>query len=384
MKKSEKKLLGLEIFLIILFLINLIFLQANNYVIAMAIIIIFFISTFILGFEEDRHRFKKDGILYAIIFSIIYELFLYISGIFIGFLKSGYSFTILSIFRNIIPFAMIIFTGEILRHEFIIKGEKKKIFYFLTILLFILIDTSANIYKYNLDSSRVILEAICLIMIPSISKNVLLTYWINKFGILANVIYLSITTLIIFVVPIIPDFNKYLQAVIGLIYPAIIYFVTKRILKDYTKKSSRSSKFVSRIIAIILIVFSIILISLTSGIFKYYFLTIGSGSMRNKIEVGDVVIVKKLKPDELNQIKVGNVLVFKMNNKIIVHRVIDIKKNEGKLQFKTKGDNNKEADNWIVAENGVIGVTNHVIPMIGLPSVWLYEFIEGRKMEWIK
>jgi len=381
MKKSEKKLLGLEIFLIILFLINLIFLQANNYVIAMAIIIIFFISTFILGFEEDRHRFKKDGILYAIIFSIIYELFLYISGIFIGFLKSGYSFTILSIFRNIIPFAMIIFTGEILRHEFIIKGEKKKIFYFLTILLFILIDTSANIYKYNLDSSRVILEAICLIMIPSISKNVLLTYWINKFGILANVIYLSITTLIIFVVPIIPDFNKYLQAVIGLIYPAIIYFVTKRILKDYTKKSSRSSKFVSRIIAIILIVFSIILISLTSGIFKYYFLTIGSGSMRNKIEVGDVVIVKKLKPDELNQIKVGNVLVFKMNNKIIVHRVIDIKKNEGKLQFKTKGDNNKEADNWIVAENGVIGVTNHVIPMIGLPSVWLYEFIEGRKME---
>ena len=381
MKKSEKKLLGLEIFLILLFLINLIFLQANNYIIALAIIIIFFISTFVLGFEEDRHRFKKDGILYAIIFSIIYELFLYISGIFIGFLKSGYSFTLLSIFRNIIPFAMIIFTGEILRHEFIIKGEKKKIFYILTVILFILIDTSANIFRYNFTSSRVILEAICLIMIPSISKNILLTYWMNKFGILANIIYLSITSLIVFVVPIIPDFNKYLQAVIGLIYPAIVYFITKRILKDYTKKSSRSNKAIARIITISLAIFSLILIALTSGIFKYYFLTIGSGSMRDKIEVGDVVIVKKLKNSELNQIKVGNVLVFKMNNKIIVHRVIDIKKDKGELQFKTKGDNNKEEDNWVVTENGVIGVTNHVIPMIGLPSVWLYEFIEGRKME---
>ena len=93
MKKSEKKLLGLEIFLILLFLINLIFLQANIYIVAISIVIIFFMSTFILGFEADRHRFKKDGILYAIIFAITYELFIYISGIFLGFLKSGYSFS---------------------------------------------------------------------------------------------------------------------------------------------------------------------------------------------------------------------------------------------------------------------------------------------------
>ena len=152
MKKSEKKLLGLEIFLILLFLINLVFLQANNYIIAIAIIIIFFLSTFILGFEEDRHRFKKDGILFAIIFAIIYEIFIYISGIFLGFLKSGYSFTLVSIFKNIIPFAMIIFTGEILRHEFIVKGEKKKIFYILTVILFVLIDTSANIFSIVVSS----------------------------------------------------------------------------------------------------------------------------------------------------------------------------------------------------------------------------------------
>ena len=71
MKKSEKKLLALEIFMIVLFIVNLLFLGADNYIIAMAIIVMFFISTFVLGYEDDRHRFKKDGVMYAIIFSLI-------------------------------------------------------------------------------------------------------------------------------------------------------------------------------------------------------------------------------------------------------------------------------------------------------------------------
>ena len=381
MKKSEKKLLGLEIFLILLFLVNLLFLQANNYVLAISIIIIFFLSTFILGYEEDRHRFKKDGILFAIIFSITYQILIYVSGIFVGFLKSGYSLSLINIFRNIIPFLMIIFTGEILRHELLIKGEKKVIFTILTLILFTLIDTSMNIYRYDLNSSKIVLEAICLVLIPSISKNILLTYWMRKFGILANVIYSCLTTILVFLIPIIPDFNKYMQAVIALIYPIIVYFITKRILKDFNTKNKRPTV-TAKIFTIILAIFSLILIALTSGLFKYYFLTIGSGSMRDKIDIGDVIIVKKLDTKELNQLNIGDILVFKMENKIIVHRIVEIKKdNYGSLLFKTKGDANNDNDNWYVTEKAVIGTTNHLIPYVGLPSVWLYEFIEGRKME---
>ena len=298
-KKSEKKLLVLEIFMIVLFLVNLIFLGADNYIIAMAIIVMFFISTFVLGYEDDRHRFKKDGILFAIIFSLAYEIFIYVSGIFVGFLRSGYSLSLFSFFQNVLPFTMIIITSETLRHEFMVKGEKKKIFYFLTLLLFVLIDTSSNMFKYNVTSSRVILEVICLVVIPSISKNLLLTYWMKRFGILANVIFLSITSLLIFIIPIIPDFNKYLQAVISLVYPIIVFFITRRVLKDNPK----SDKKISKLFGIILFVFSVLLVILTSGIFKYYFLTIGSGSMQKELYVGDVVIVKKLKPSEYKEIR---------------------------------------------------------------------------------
>ena len=251
----------------------------------------------------------------------------------------------------------------------------------MTLILFVLIDTSANIFKYDISSSRVALEVTCLVLIPSISKNLLLTYWMKKFGILANVIYLSITSLVLFIVPIIPNFNKYLQAVIALIYPVIIYFITRKILKDNPKISNTANKVVGRVATGVLIVFALALIALTSGIFKYYFLTIGSGSMKNELYVGDVVIVKKLSPKELDEIQVGKILVFRMNNKTIVHRVIEIKKDEDGFIIRTKGDNNEEADNWVVTEKSLIGITEHKIPLIGLPSIWLYEFVEGRKVK---
>ena len=381
MKKSEKKLLALEIFMIVLFLVNLLFLSADNYIIAMVIIVMFFISAFVLGYEDDRHRFKKDGILYAIIFSLIYEIFIYLSGLFVGFLRSGYSLDIISFFKNVLPFAMIIFTSEILRHEFLTKGEKKKIFYFLTLILFVLIDTSSNMFKYDVSSSRVVLEIICLVLIPSFAKNLLLTYWMKKFGILANVVYLLITSLLIFIVPIIPDFNKYLQAVIALIYPVILFFATRKILKENPKVNGVANKTASKIVGIALFIFVLALVALTSGIFKYYFLTIGSGSMEKELYVGDVVIVKKLNSKELKEIDVGTILVFRMQNKVIVHRVVEIKDDDGTLLIRTKGDNNEENDNWVVTENNLIGTTKYKIPFIGLPSIWLYEFVEGSKVK---
>ena len=380
MKKSEIKLLILEVFMIVLFLINLLFLEADNYIIAMAIIVMFFISTFILGYEEDRHRFKKDGILFAIIFSLIYEIFIYISGIFLGFLKSAYSLNLFTFLMNVVPFAMIITTSEVLRHEFLVKGEKKFLFSILTFILFVLMDTSANIFQYDLTSSRVIVEVICLVLIPSIAKNILLTYWMKKFGILANVIYLSITSLLVFIVPIVPDFNKYLQAIIALIYPIIVYFVTKRVLRENIKTDTQIKQNTNRIVVIVLVVFLGVLIALTSGIFKYYFLTIGSGSMEKELYVGDVVIVKKLTKSEIKEIKEGTIIVFRMQNKVVVHRVTRITKDNGVYLFRTKGDNNEEEDNWVVTENNLIGLTNHKIPLIGLPSVWLYEFVEGSKV----
>ena len=110
----------------------------------------------------------------------------------------------------------------------------------------------------------------------------------------------------------------------------------------------------------------------TSGYFHYYAIAVASGSMEPKIHKGDIVIVEKIDKN-YSSIKEGQVLVYKYNNVVIVHRIVKIVENNGKYYFYTKGDANASADNYEIPEQNVIGITNVYIPYVGLPTVWLNE-----------
>ena len=121
------------------------------------------------------------------------------------------------------------------------------------------------------------------------------------------------------------------------------------------------------------------LVILVSGIFKYQIIAIGSGSMSPLIEKGDAVIISKTTHQDLESIKVGQILVFTHNGRYITHRVIYITKLDGKYYFQTKGDANSDEDNYTVEEDDIIGVTSQRIKWIGLPTVWLQEFMNKEK-----
>ena len=71
------------------------------------------------------------------------------------------------------------------------------------------------------------------------------------------------------------------------------------------------------------------------------FLAVKSGSMRPTLEIGDVIMMEKVNPEE---IKVGDVIIFYKpgSNRLIVHRVVK-KTDEGVY---TKGDANPGIDIW--------------------------------------
>ncbi|MGB9729258.1 MAG: signal peptidase I [Thermoprotei archaeon] len=94
-----------------------------------------------------------------------------------------------------------------------------------------------------------------------------------------------------------------------------------------------------------------------------------SGSMIPTLEKGDLIISVGVDPSNL---KVGDIILFKspLNpNIIIVHRIIEIYKNDGTVLIKTKGDNNPIADPWTVNGNQVLGKVIFRIPYLGWPSI---------------
>ncbi|MCS7140141.1 MAG: signal peptidase I [Candidatus Nezhaarchaeota archaeon] len=87
-------------------------------------------------------------------------------------------------------------------------------------------------------------------------------------------------------------------------------------------------------------------------------------SMIPTFHEGDVVLVVGVKPSD---IRVGDIIVYKVSDKLIIHRVIEISINDGKYFFRTKGDNNPVPDLNLVSEDQVVGrVFGVILPRIGV------------------
>ena len=79
-------------------------------------------------------------------------------------------------------------------------------------------------------------------------------------------------------------------------------------------------------------------------------------SMSPTIAVGDVITI-----DPLRHPHVGDVVTFARNGKKVTHRVIDMwgsfdPSGAPRLLYKTKGDNNRTEDPWVVTDQDVLGV----------------------------
>lgn len=108
-------------------------------------------------------------------------------------------------------------------------------------------------------------------------------------------------------------------------------------------------KIIKKIINIVMVLILIILISFAvvqrksnnrKGIAGFKIYTVISGSMIPVYEIGDIIIVREVVPEEL---KVDDDIVYQgekgsLKNKIITHRIISIDKNEeGNYKIITKG-----------------------------------------------
>jgi signal peptidase I len=92
-------------------------------------------------------------------------------------------------------------------------------------------------------------------------------------------------------------------------------------------------------------------------------LTVLTGSMRPAIDPGDMIVIKSVKPEN---IKIDDVVTYRTSSNILItHRVIEIKDENGKAMFRTKGDANNVEDEKLVSESNIIGKKAFIIPYGG-------------------
>ena len=102
-------------------------------------------------------------------------------------------------------------------------------------------------------------------------------------------------------------------------------------------------------------------------------ISIGSGSMTDVINKGDVVVYEKIYDEKV--LKKGDIIVFKRDNRTIVHRIIERIKIGKDIIYYTKGDYNKDPDGYPLTKKDIQGRVKFRIKYLGIPSVALDEML---------
>jgi signal peptidase I len=98
----------------------------------------------------------------------------------------------------------------------------------------------------------------------------------------------------------------------------------------------------------------------------YQLKTVLSGSMEPTFKTGSIIAIKP--SSNPTEFKNGDIITFKKDESTIVtHRIIEVIKNDsGDILYKTKGDNNEDADvEPVVSQNVLAKYTGFTIPYLG-------------------
>ena len=373
MKKSYKKLIVFNFILIIFFILNNFIWNILNYKISVLLLgLLIVLDKYMFGLEKDNHRFLKDIVFNILIIILTFFILFYLLGLIIGFVRTTDYYSLYGFINIIIPYILVIILKEYLRYQLISKAGNNKLIIVLLFITFLLFDITGKINVLSWKNHYDVFMFFALTFLPALSCNATCFYISKKVGYKPNILWQIIFNLYGILLPIVPKTGLYIGTMINFLFPIILLYNVYAFFN--VKKGDiplRENKFRGLILFPTSIAIILTIIYFTSGYFKYYSVAIASGSMIPKIYKGDVVIVDK--KYNHNKLKEGQIIAYKFENRIIVHRLVDIQKVGDINYFYTKGDANNAKDNYIVYDEMILGVVNHKIPYIGLPTVWLNE-----------
>lgn len=321
----------------------------------------------------EKRKLKKEIISYIIIAAFSYIIVYILSGIFIGFGKNPSSTTVIGYITNLWISMSVIIAKEYIRYKLInnVYDNEKNFIAFLISMSYVIMDF--GLYKFlNAKNITILMlvKQVSQILIPSICKNILYSYIAINLNYIPAIIYEFILNTYLWISPILPDSPWIVTVIIDSIIPIVVFMYIRyiKIQKDLYK--SKSMIRVSNPGSLIPLIIVIILATwFALGIFPIAPISIATESMKPEFNVGDVAVIKKCNPNDIN---VGDVIQYKMEGYTVVHRVIDKKVNNGEVIFTTKGDNNNSPDAKAVTEDQLIGKAIYKIKYIGLPAIWLH------------
>lgn len=294
-------------------------------------------------------------------------------GIVEGFGKNPYDVSLKGVLCNLWSYYPFYLVLEMLRERILntVREPSRKVVLCVVVMAYSLFDfTPTNLMELFQNNVQQNVEFVGSKILPSIALNTLLSYIVIWGGWIPALVVKLLYVSMFFFFSVLPDLEWLTQAFVNILFPvSTLYLVADLIGKRDTRKTRRSNeKEENPLGTIVTYLVSIVIVWFSVGVFPVFPTLVLTGSMEPLIKPGDVVIMKRVDPEE---IAIGDIIQFHETSYDIVHRVIDIKDS----QFQTKGDNNNTADSGLVNPGFVRGRYMFHVPSIGKLTLYL-------KSEW--
>ncbi len=292
------------------------------------------------------------------------------SGMVDGYGQNPYDTSPSGIFYNVISFVPYYLLIEMLRDQFVknLVGRRHRYLYLICIVfafsyIFIAPNKLMAVFGNGIKENVELLGGLIL---PTIALNALLTKMALAEGWQSSAIFRISCESIYFLLPVLPDQKWITKALIGILLPLVglqaltnnVNILERRISKRQIKNAE------SPIASAIVYTLSIVIIWFAVGVFPVFPTLVVTGSMAPLIKPGDVIIVQKVDPKD---VQLGDIIQFRATDFYVVHRVIA----KTEKQFTTKGDNNNAVDGSPVEYADVKGKYLFRIPYLGKIPLYL-------------
>lgn len=338
----------------------------------------FLIFLFFFTKKELIRNYHKSLTKTVVIITISYFILYYFLGVVIGFTYNVYDTSILGIIFNTFFLIVPLLFREEIRKRFVFFHKSKIACVFITVI-FVVYELIGSTF-FNFQNNQELFSRFSTIFLPIAIENILLTY-LAFVGIRSTIYAYFIPKLISrYCIPIVVDFDWFYQLLLQLGLTVVIYsFLSNEYLwqvkRIYSKKTDKKNSFLFAIICFIILIFGLFV----AGCFKYQPVAVLTYSMEPTFTRGDAVVIKKLNSKEKEKLKKGDIIEYRYDQTVVIHRIVDSYLLDDERVFILKGDNNECEDPKVVYYDQIIGKVSFSIPKIGYPSVWLSDFLYPEK-----
>jgi len=380
MLKKTKSIYVIELFLTILLVAVAIITNGTKreFYSIVGIATLLFASLLVYGIKKDHNALKVSATRIIVSVLLFHFIIIFILGLSLGFNKTLFTLDVSRWFDGLIPAFFLTVVMEYLRFLLISSNPfDRKGIYYLTLLL-ILFNICINANYATLKDGYGIFVFVCVVVCPAIAQEILSSYITYQFGLLPNLVYKLIMNLYLYIIPIMTDLGNYLYGAFNIIMPVVIFITLNKSIhfaNDARRNSHNVAKIILGFAMIPTFVLLAVLVILVSGIYDYQMIAVASDSMVPSFARGDAIIFEKMKDE--NDIYIGDVLVFKREDRIVAHRVNRITITPFGKVFYTKGDANKGVDSGYTVFEDVRGVARSTVKYVGYPTVLFNELIGG-------